>query len=104
MAATLHARGAQQRLLILVGHDHKQWVERHGDIVIADAGTVGAGGVLGVGSQEVGLGELHFGADHALRSVDLIKAQPLSGAAQAERVIVDGQRCDDEAKSCRLSG
>jgi hypothetical protein len=104
VAATLHARGAQQRLLILVGHDHKQWVERHGDIVIADAGTVGAGGVLGVGSQEVGLGELHFGPDHALRSVDLIKAQPLSGAAQAERVIVDGQRCDHEAKSCRLSG
>lgn len=102
-ARTLQARGNTDDVLLLVGHDHKQWVERYGPIVIADAGTVGAGGVFGVGSQEVGLGELHFGPD-GLRSVDLVKTQPLTGDAQAERVIVENAECEDPTKDCRLGG
>jgi predicted phosphodiesterase len=101
-ARTLQARGNTEPLLMLVGHDHKQWVERHGAIVIADAGTVGAGGVFGVGSQKVGLGELHFG-DAGLASVDLIKTDPLTGAAEAERVIVEDRECENPDESCKLS-
>jgi predicted phosphodiesterase len=103
-ARILQRRGTQPRLLVLSGHDHKQHVTRFGDVVVVDAGTVGAGGVLGVGSQKVGLGELHFSEGSGLRSVDLIQAEPLSGGAQAERVIVEGRRCDEEPVECKLSG
>jgi predicted phosphodiesterase len=101
-ARALQERGNTDELLMLVGHDHKQRVERYGSIVIADAGTVGAGGVLGVGSQQVGLGELHFGPD-GLSSVDLIKTDPLTGDAEAERVIIEGRDCEDPSTSCKLS-
>ena len=105
LAAALHARGGQAPLVILTGHDHKQHVARHGDVVVVDAGTVGAGGVLGVGSEEVGLGELYFAAAGGrLTAVDLIEAEPLTGGAQAERVVVDDVRCDDEEEECRLAG
>ena len=103
-ARVLHERGTQPRLLVLSGHDHKQHVTRFGDVVVADAGSIGAGGVLGLGSQKVGLGELHFAEGSGLRSIDLIQAEPLSGGAQAERVIVEGRRCDDEEAECKLSG
>ena len=97
-------RGPQQRLIVLTGHDHKQRVDRYGDVVVVNSGTVGAGGVLGVGSQKIGLGELRFGAAGALQAVDLIQAEPLSGGAQAERVIIEGRPCDDPEKECELSG
>ena len=95
---------AQEELVVLTGHDHKQRVDRYGNVVVVNAGTVGAGGVLGLGSQEVGLGELRFGLAGALQAVDLIKAEPLSGGAQAERVIVSGRECDDPQEECKLSG
>ena len=97
-------RGPQPALFVLTGHDHKQRVDRYGDVVVVNAGTVGAGGVLGLGSQKVGLGELRFGAAGALQAVDLIQAEPLSGGAQAERVIVEDRPCDDPEKACELSG
>jgi predicted phosphodiesterase len=97
-------RGAQPDLAVLTGHSHKQRVDRYGDVVVVNAGTAGAGGVLALGSQKVGLGELRFGAAGALQAVDLIQAEPLSGGAQAERVIVEGRACDDPEKECELSG
>ena len=57
-----------------------------------------------MGSQKIGLGELRFGAAGALQAVDLIQAEPLSGGAQAERVIIEGRPCDDPEKECELSG
>lgn len=104
LARTLHARGAQPPLVVLTGHDHRQHVDRHGEIVVVDAGSVGAGGLLGVARERVAVAELHFKAQSAsLQAVDLIEVAPLSGAAQAERVIVDGRRCDDDATECVLS-
>jgi predicted phosphodiesterase len=103
LGEALLERGPQRELVVLTGHDHKQHVDRYGDVVIADAGTVGAGGVLGVGSEKIGLGELRFGPNRALQFVDLIQAEPLSGGAQAQRVIVAGRRCKDETKECKLS-
>ena len=103
-ARTLLERGRQRNLIVLTGHDHKQHVDRYGNVVVVDAGTVGAGGVFGLGSQKIGLGEMRFGAAGALQAVDLIQAEPLSGGAQAERVIVEGRECDDPEKECKLSG
>ena len=105
LAAELHARGDQQPLVVLTGHDHKQHVDRHGEVVVVDAGTVGAGGVFGVGSEKAGLGELHFAASGGiLRHVDLVETEPLTGATQAQRVIVGPNRCEDPRERCKLSG
>lgn len=90
LARQLWERGETEPLTILTGHDHKQHVDRYGSIVVVDGGTVGAGGVFGAGDEFAGLAQLHFDIDEPiLRSVDLIRAEPLSGRAQAERVVVD---------------
>ena len=79
-------------------------VADHG--VAVDAGTVGAGGLLGAGQQYVGLAEVHFrGAPVRLRSVDLISFNPVSGAAEAERAIVtEDASCDRDAVICHYRG
>ena len=81
-----------QPLTIVTGHNHFQAIDRYGGglINVVNAGTLGAGGPFRVGQESAGLGELHF-ADEApeLQSVDLIQIEPLSGQAQAERVVLD---------------
>ena len=109
LAATLAKRPGHPPLVILTGHDHKQHVDRHGRVVVVDAGSAGAGGLLGVGDERVAVGELHFDPDEpVLRAVDLIEVDPFSGAAQAERVIVgEGEpECEDPdpETGCRLGG
>jgi predicted phosphodiesterase len=104
LAATLAARSDHEPLIILTGHDHKQHVDRHDDIVVADAGSVGAGGILGVADERVAFGDLHFEAKAPqLVAVDLIEADPFSGAAQAQRVIVEGHDCPEGETECELS-
>ena len=88
LARTLHARGDVRPLTILTGHDHAQHVTSYGAITVVDAGTVGASGLYGVGRDAVGLGDLHFHPGGELRAADLIAVEPVSGAAQARRVIV----------------
>lgn len=92
LAATLAEAGYSTPLTIVTGHNHIQQIDRYasGLINVVNAGTLGAGGPFRVGQESAGLGELHFGeADAALQSVDLIRIEPLSGQAQAERVILD---------------
>jgi hypothetical protein len=104
LAETLGARPDRRRLVILTGHDHKQHVTRHDGVVVVDAGSVGAGGVLGIGDERVAVGDLHFASDSpALQAVDLIEVDPFTGAAQAQRVIVEGNDCDEGEPSCLLS-
>lgn len=104
LAETLAARPGDEELIILTGHDHKQHVDRHGGVVVVDAGSVGAGGVLGIGDERVGLGDLHFAASlPRLVAVDLIEAEPFTGGASAQRVIVEGHECEDDEESCLLS-
>ncbi|HEU4978047.1 MAG TPA: metallophosphoesterase family protein [Solirubrobacteraceae bacterium] len=92
LAQALHARGWTHALTILTGHDHVQHVDRYGAITVADAGSVGAGGVFGAGHTYIGLGQLHFGTrPPALRAVDLVKSDPFTGAAQADRIVIDSQ-------------
>ncbi len=92
LAAKLTADGYSQPLTIVTGHNHFQQIDRYagGAINVVNAGTLGAGGPLRVGQESAGLGELHFADDDAaLQSVDLIQIEPLSGQAQAERVVLD---------------
>ena len=91
LAATI-ADGYTQPLTIVTGHNHFQQIDRYagGLINVVNAGTLGAGGPFRVGQESAGLGELHFAdEDSALQSVDLILIEPLSGQAQAERVVLD---------------
>jgi predicted phosphodiesterase len=102
LAIELQSRGYGNPLLILTGHDHKQHVDRYGQVLVVDAGTVGAGGVYGVGQEEVGVAQLHLAPGQALpRAIDLMKVEPLSGAASAERVVpVSPQACERELMRC----
>jgi hypothetical protein len=91
LAGTLRTRGEDRPLTILTGHDHRQHVTSYGPITVVDAGTAGASGLYGVGHDEVGLGDLHFATDiDALQAADLIAVEPVSGAAQAQRVVTTG--------------
>jgi hypothetical protein len=90
LAGQLSARGQTRPLTILTGHDHRQHVTTYGPIAVVDAGTVGASGIYGVGRDSVGLGDLHFArTGGALEASDLIAVEPVSGAAQAQRVVTE---------------
>jgi predicted phosphodiesterase len=100
LAGQLNDRGQTRPLTILTGHDHRQHVTEYGPIAVVDAGTVGASGIYGVGRDSVGLGDLHFAAvGGALEAADLIAVEPVSGAAQAQRVVTEP--CIDP-RPCRL--
>ena len=91
LAATI-ADDYSQPLAIVTGHNHFQAIDRYagGLINVVNAGTLGAGGPFRVGQESAGLGELHFSdLDSSLQSVDLVQIEPLSGQAQAERIVLD---------------
>ena len=98
LARHLQSRGDAGELVILTGHDHEQHVDRYGDILVVDAGTVGAGGVFGVGAESVGVAQLHTATGEGRpRAIDLIQIEPLSGASRAERIIPSSPRaCEQE--------
>ena len=107
LARHVSEQGDARPIVILTGHDHRQHVDRYADGVVAvDAGTVGAGGLLAAGQEYVGLAQVHFrGTTAALRSVDLIAFNPLTGAAEAERAIVgDDSACEREQFVCHDRG
>jgi hypothetical protein len=69
-------------------------------IGVIDAGTVGAGGLYGVGSNYVGLGELYFAhSQPVVQAADLIQVEPVSGAAQAQRIVLS-DRCARQHIGC----
>src|SRR5205823_11541070 len=47
----------QGPLVILTGHDHRQHVDRTGNVVEVDGGTLGAGGVFEVGESPAGFAQ-----------------------------------------------
>ena len=75
--------------MILTGHDHRQHVDRTGDVVEVDGGTLGAGGVFAVGHAPAGFAQVHLTADGWPAAVDLISADPISGDASARRIAID---------------
>jgi hypothetical protein len=102
LAEALHARGDNRPLLILTGHDHEQHLDRYGEILVVDAGTVGAGGAFGVGEESVGVAQLHIPEGQTRPwAVDLVQLEPLSGAASADRIIPGSEEaCEDERVRC----
>jgi hypothetical protein len=103
LARALHSRGDQRPLLILTGHDHRQHIDLYGDdIVVVDAGTGGAGGVFGVGTQSVGVATLQLPNGRAPpRAVDLVELDPVNGNAQADRVVpASDAACEVERVTC----
>jgi predicted phosphodiesterase len=79
-------------LTILTGHDHEQHLDQNEATTLVDGGTVGAGGPFAIGEQDVGFAEIHLGDDGVARTVDLIEVEPLTGNAQARRVVLDAPR------------
>jgi len=88
LARSLQSQGYQHPLVILTGHDHRQHIDLYGKVVVVDGGTVGAGGVFGAGRSPVGFAHLNLGARGQLTSADLVRTQPFTGAAQADRVVL----------------
>ena len=71
-------------------------MDRYGEIVVVDAGTIGAGGIFDAGVAFSGFAELHFGADRqVLRAVDMVAVEPFSGRGRGSRVVLD-TLCPDE--------
>lgn len=89
LARTLQERGYQRKLVILTGHDHRQHIDRYGNVLVVDAGTVGAGGVFGASKTPVGFASLNLSDPGSLDSVDLVRVQPFTGSAQADRVVLN---------------
>lgn len=88
-------------LLVLSGHDHLQHVDRYGQTVVVDAGTVGAGGILGAGKDPIGIAQLELVRGAWPRVIDLVQLEPLSGAAQADRVLLGSPGvCETEPVEC----
>ena len=104
LAKTLHNRGDDEQLLILTGHDHRQHVDLYSGrrIVVADAGTGGAGGVFGVGTDSVGVATIQLpGGRPPARAIDLINVDPVDGNAQADRVVPASEAaCEVERVVC----
>jgi hypothetical protein len=86
-----HVSGEQGAapVLILTGHDHRQHVDRRGDDILVDGGTVGAGGPFAIGEAPAGFALLHLTAGNRLQAADLVQVEPLSGEGTASRVVFD---------------
>jgi predicted phosphodiesterase len=89
LARTLQERHYNRKLVILTGHDHRQHIDSYGSVLVVDAGSVGAGGVFGAGETSVGFANLNLSSPGLLDSVDLVQVQPFTGAAQADRVVLN---------------
>jgi hypothetical protein len=101
-AAALRAHVAAESggpLLILTGHDHKQHVDQTGEVVEVDGGSLGAGGVFGVGKAAAGFAQVHLTAGGWPDAVDMIAADPITGEAVARRVSL----ADDPGASTRAA-
>jgi predicted phosphodiesterase len=88
-ALRVHVATEGGSVIVLTGHDHRQHVDRSGDVVEVDGGTLGAGGVFTVGHASAGFAQVHLTADGWPAAVDLISADPISGDATARRVALD---------------
>jgi predicted phosphodiesterase len=90
-------------VLVLTGHDHLQHVESLGPHTLVDGGSVGAGGVFGLGEDRSGFALVHVDRDDVPRAVDLVRVEPASGAASARRLIL-GDRPPDPGEGEALPG
>lgn len=87
-------------LTVLVGHTHRQRMDRYGPITVVNGGSAGAGGVFGLGRESIGFALLDFDRAGALTATDLVAMTPSTSAARARRVITDSPDCDDTLVFC----
>jgi predicted phosphodiesterase len=88
-------------LAILVGHTHVQRMDRYGPITTVNGGTAGAGGIFGLGTESVGVALMDFDtATGALAATDLVRMNPTTSAARAQRVITETPDCDETLVFC----
>ncbi|MEJ7892800.1 MAG: metallophosphoesterase family protein [Solirubrobacteraceae bacterium] len=87
-------------LVILAGHTHRQRLDRYGPITVVDSGSIGGGGLFGIGEQDVGLAMLDLSQDGALEATDLVSQNPSTSAARARRVITASPDCDETLVFC----
>jgi predicted phosphodiesterase len=100
LARSLHDTNYGWPLTILTGHDHKQHIDKYGPIVVVDGGSVGAGGAFGISTTSVGFAYLNLSGP-TLDSVDIVRTEPFSGAAQADRVVLNTQQpCTGQRLTC----
>jgi predicted phosphodiesterase len=85
---------------LLVGHTHRQELDFYGPVTVVNSGSIGAGGLFGIGSQSVGFALLDLGAEGDLEAVDLVSENPATSAARARRVIPDEPDCDGTLVVC----
>src|SRR5919106_1834262 len=86
-------------VLIFTGHDHHAHVEREGAHVLVDGGSVGAGGVFGVGEEVSGLAQVHLDGENRAVSVDVIEVDPASGEGQARRVVLEQPAGEEDGEA-----
>lgn len=87
-------------LTILVGHTHRQRLDRYGPDTVVDSGSIGAGGPFGIGSETIALAMLDIRADGELDAVDLVSQDPSTSAARARRVMPAHPDCDGTRVVC----
>ena len=88
-------------LTILVGHTHRQRLDRYGRVTVVNSGSIGAGGLFGIGEQSVGLALVDFErATNAIEATTLISQNPATDAAQARRVVIASPGCDESVVFC----
>lgn len=87
-------------LTILVGHTHRQRLDRFGPVTVVNSGSIGAGGLFGLGTQEVGLALMDFTTAGALEATELISNNPATSAARAQRIVTETPDCDGELVVC----
>ncbi|HEX6458618.1 MAG TPA: metallophosphoesterase family protein [Thermoleophilaceae bacterium] len=105
LARSLQLDGYRRRLVILTGHDHRQHIDKYGPVVVVDGGSVGAGGVFGASKTPVGFAHLNLTGGGQLASADLVRAQPFTGGAQADRVVLTSSNpCRGQALVCHKPG
>jgi predicted phosphodiesterase len=80
-------------LLMLLGHSHKQSLERDGTLSVLNPGSVGGGGTgnLAEVGGDIGLARLTFTRQPEFlpRAADLVQIDPGNGEAQARRFRLD---------------
>jgi predicted phosphodiesterase len=89
-------------LVILVGHTHRQRLERLGPVTVVNSGSVGAGGVFGAGRDALGIARLELDPSGALEATDLVEMNPSTTAARARRVITARPDCDGKLVVCAV--
>ncbi|MEA2661456.1 MAG: hypothetical protein QOH08_1028, partial [Chloroflexota bacterium] len=83
------AQPDRRPVVILTGHDHLQHMERIGQSLLVDGGTLGAGGLFAVGEAPAGFIDLRLDGSFVPISADMVQIEPVSGDGSARRVVFD---------------